>query len=167
MNWLDIIILVIAGIAALIGWRIGLIRAVTSLVGIIVAIVLASQFFKEVAPLFEGVLDSENGANILGFLLIFVAVLIVTAVASTFVRSVINMLMLGWVDKGGGLVVGILLSFALMSAVLSVVDSFPVLSLEETVAESTFGSFLVEDFSVVLEAPKLLPDDLTSDLPDL
>ncbi len=77
------------------------------------------------------------------------------------------MLMLGWVDKGGGLVVGILLSFALMSAVLSVVDSFPVLSLEETVAESTFGSFLVEDFSVILEAPKLLPDDLASDLPDL
>lgn len=164
MNWLDIIILAVAGIAALMGLRIGLVRTVASVVGIAVAIVLAGQFFNEVAPVFDGLLDSENGANVLGFLLIFVVVLVISAIVGSTMRKVVNLMMLGWIDQGGGLVLGVLLSFALLSALLSVVDSFPVFGLDATISESVFGSFLVEDFDVVLKSLKLLPDDLTEKL---
>ena len=164
MNWLDIIILVIAGVAALIGWRIGLVHTALSIVGIAVAVVLAGDFFKDVAPLFEGAVDSENGANVLGFLLVFVVILLITAILGAIIRKVLTKLMLGWIDTVGGLVLGAFLSLALVSAVLSVVDSFPILDLEETIAESVIGSFLIEEFDVVLTAPKLLPDDLASKL---
>ena len=165
MNWLDIVILVMTGVAALIGWRIGLVHTALSIVGIAVAIVLAGDFFQDVAPLFERIVDSENGANVLGFLLVFVVVLLAAAIVGAIVRKVLAKLMLGWIDAVGGLVLGAFLSLVLVSAVLSVVDSFPILDLEETIAESVIGSFLVEDFDVVLTAPELLPDDLTSKLP--
>ena len=146
------------------GLRTGLVRTVVSVVGIAAAIVLASQFFSEAAPIFDGLLDSENGASVLGFLLIFVVVLVISAIVGSTVSKVANLMMLGWIDQGGGLVLGVLLSFTLLSALLSMVDSFPVLSLDATISESVFGSFLVEDFDVVLKGLKLLPDDLTEKL---
>jgi len=135
-----------------------------SLVGMIVAFVLAGQFFEVVAPLFEGLLNSENGANILGFLVIFGVVMMVTAVTWSFVRNLVRTLMLGWIDKGGGLVVGMVVSLAVLSAVFSLVDAFPILGLGEAISDSPFGTFLVEDFDVVLKAPRLLPDDFTTNL---
>ena len=146
------------------GLRTGLVRTVISVVGIAAAIVLASQFFSEAAPIFDGLLDSENGASVLGFLLIFVVVLVISAIVGSTVSKVANLMMLGWINQGGGLVLGVLLSFTLLSALLSMVDSFPVLSLDATISESVFGSFLVEDFDVVLKGLKLLPDDLTEKL---
>jgi len=164
MNWLDIAILVIAGTAALIGWRIGLVYIALSVVGIAAAVVLAGDLFKEVAPLFDGIVDNSNGANVLGFLVVFVAVLLATAIVGTIVRKMLKKAMLGWVDTAGGLILGLFLSLVLVSAVLAMVDSFPILDLERTIAESIIGSFLVEDFDVVLTVPKLLPDDLSSKL---
>ena len=44
MNWLDIVILVFVAIAALIGLKIGLIKAALSLAGIILGIFLAGRY---------------------------------------------------------------------------------------------------------------------------
>ena len=167
MNWLDILILVVTGVAALVGWRIGIIRVVISMVGIAVGIVLAGQFFSDAAPLFEDVLDSSNGANIAGFILIFVVVvLIATAIVGSVIRKVAGILMLGLVDKGVGLLFGVLVAFSIFSAILSVIEANPVLSLEETIGDSTLGSFLVDDFDILLRGPSILPEDLNSAFPD-
>ena len=44
MNWLDIVIIVTMGIAALMGYRTGVIKGFLSIIGIIVGVVLAGQF---------------------------------------------------------------------------------------------------------------------------
>ncbi len=167
MNWMDILILAFAGVAAIGGWGTGLVRMGVSLVGIVVAIVLARNYFADVAPVFDSFTDSPNAENVLGFLLVFLAVLAGTALLGTLLNKVMGVLMLGWANRLGGLVLGAFLAFSVASAVLSVVDSFPILDLEQTISDSALGTFLVEDFDVVLRAPNLLPDDLTAELSDL
>jgi membrane protein required for colicin V production len=160
VHWLDISILGLAVVAAVAGWRTGLVATVTSTIGLAGAILLASHFYGDVAPYVEKVLGRENDANLLAFLLVIVVVLMVTAIASYMLRKQLSNLALGWVDKVGGLILGTLISLALLSAVLSMVDAFPVAGLDETVAESRIGSFLVEDFDLVLKATRLLPEEL-------
>ncbi len=46
MNWLDIVILVVVVIPVFLGLRIGIIKAVLSLTGLIVGIILAGQFYE-------------------------------------------------------------------------------------------------------------------------
>lgn len=151
--------------AAFIGARAGLVRALSSVVGMALAILLASNFFREASAVFDVLLNSENASNILGFLLIFVVVLVISAIIGSNLRRVVNFMMLGWIDRGGGLVLGVILAFALISPVLSMVDSFPILGLDVIIVQSFFGSFLVDDFDVVLNSLKLLPDDLGQQFP--
>jgi len=165
LNWLDIIILTVAGVSALVGARAGLVRALASVIGMALAILLASNFFREASTVFDVLLNSENASNILGFLLVFVVVLVISAIVGSNMRRVVNLMMLGWIDLGGGLVLGVILAFALISPILSMVDSFPILGLDAIIVQSFFGSFLVEDFDVVLNSLKLLPDDLSQQLP--
>ena len=167
MNWLDILILVFAGIAAFGGWAVGLVRVALSLVGIVVAIVLARNYFPDAAQVFSGIIDNANAENFLGFVVIFLLVLVVTAVLSTLLNKMLGALMLGWANRMGGLLLGAFLAFCLVSVMLSVVNSFPILDLETTISESSLGLFLLEEFDVVLQAPNLLPDDLTSELPGI
>ena len=167
MNWLDILILVFAGVAAIGGWAVGLVRVALSLVGIVVAIVLARNYFPDVASLFDGIIDNSNAENVLGFTVIFLLVLVVTVVLSSILNKMMGALMLGWANKLGGLVLGGFLAFCLASVMLSVVDSFPILNLEKVISASYLGEFLLEEFDVVLRAPNLLPDDLASELPGI
>ena len=43
MNFIDIIVLITAGISLYIGWKVGLIQALASLAGIVLAIILSTQ----------------------------------------------------------------------------------------------------------------------------
>jgi len=171
VNWIDVTILVGGGTAGFIGWRIGLIKSLMTLVGIISAIFFASRFFNEGARVFKYVLqhifdiDSENAVNVLGFLLIFFAVLLTIGVLGSLLKNVVYTLSLAWLDKSGGLIVGVLVVFCFFSTIFSVVDSFPVFNIRSTVEESILGSFLEEEFSALLHFPKLLPEEFADYLP--
>jgi len=161
LNWLDLVILVLAGVAAFTGWSVGLIRTAMSLVGTVVAIVLASRLFDAAAPIFNGMTDNEEAARILGFILVFLLVLAAAFVAGVMLKQIVKFFLLGPLDSLGGMVVGVLLTLAGMAALLSVVQQNAVLGMEDTINESTLGSFLVDKFDVTLEGIKILPEDLS------
>ncbi len=81
MSWLDIVVLLMLLIPMFIGWRRGLIGALVPLAGLVVAIVMAGRFYGSVAGWLSHWLDSSAQANLLGFAIIFVAVLAAAMVA--------------------------------------------------------------------------------------
>ena len=118
MNVVDIIIIVALIIPLLIGLKVGLIKMAFSLVGLIVGVVLASNFYESLA----GVLDfipNEGIANIVAFALILIVVMVIAAVLARVLRSFIKFVMLGWIDHLGGAVVGFVIGAILVSAVLA------------------------------------------------
>jgi membrane protein required for colicin V production len=76
MNWLDIVLLVILILTAIIGIFKGLVKQVIGLAAVIAGLILASLYYEGAAGIFETFVKNRLLSNFLGFLLIFVVVLI-------------------------------------------------------------------------------------------
>ena len=98
------------------GLRKGLIRAVLSLVGLIIGVVLASHLYKPVANIF-GFISNESVAYILAFLLILGLTMVAAMLLARLLKSVVSITMMGWVDNVGGAVLGFLSGFIFLSAI--------------------------------------------------
>ncbi len=160
MNWLDIVIIVITGFVAITGWKTGAIHVIVSALGVMVGLTLSSRLYEDVQPLFSWLNLGDNLAQIVAFSAILLVVLIASLVISRFVRAIPRQFMMGWVDNALGLTLGVVVNMAVLSSLLSVLQSHPILGLETTISDSTLGSFLADKFDVVIKAVGFLPDDL-------
>ena len=159
MNWLDIVILVVTGILALIGWRNGIVRLVFGIGGTAVGAVLASRFYPSVADRITFV-HNPNLVKVVAFAIFLTGVALVFVVAGNVLRKVMGLFLLGWVDRLAGMALGILVALVGFSALLSQVQQFPVFGLPQTIDNSALGSFLADNFDQVLKALKILPRGL-------
>jgi membrane protein required for colicin V production len=80
MNWLDIILLTIMILTAIIGIFKGFVKQVIGLIAVILGLVLACLYYERTAAVFETFVKNRLLSNFLGFLLLFVAVLIAGAI---------------------------------------------------------------------------------------
>ncbi len=86
MNYLDIIILIILAIGFALGFRDGLIRKVIGLIGLVLSVVLALQFYKPFGKFLAPVINNEIYlAEIVAGFLIFI---LVTFLASVLKRII-------------------------------------------------------------------------------
>ncbi len=160
MNWLDAAILVVGGVLAVVGMRMGALHIAAIAVGSLAGLALASRLQGKVAPLFENFTDSENGPEIAALVVIFLVVMIGVFLAANLLKGVFNKVSLGWVDKVAGIGFGVILAFAIGSTILSSVQDYPILGLEDTIDESALGTFLADNFDVVLRGLRVVPKDL-------
>jgi membrane protein required for colicin V production len=147
MNWLDIVILVAVAIAAVIGLKMGLIKAVLLLAGIVVGVVLAGHFS---GPLGERLtfISSEGVAKGVAFAVIMLAVLAAAAIAAALLTWAAKLVMLGWVNRLGGAVLGLLLGALFCGALLAMWVHF--LGMAEVIAQSAIATILLDRLPVVL-----------------
>jgi membrane protein required for colicin V production len=80
MNWLDIVLVVIMVVTAIIGIFKGLVKQVVGLAAFVAGLVLASLYYEQTAGLFNRVTENVLLRNFLGFLVIFVVVLVAGAI---------------------------------------------------------------------------------------
>jgi len=146
MNWLDIIIIIALIFPAFVGLKMGIIKAVLSLVGLIIGVVLAGNFYEPVSKIF-GFITNQDVANILAFILILVAVMAVTAVLVRFLKFGVRVVMLGWVAHVGGALFGFLSGFILLSAILATWVKFFGSGL---VTDSFLGKVMLDYFPLIL-----------------
>ena len=118
MNGLDILFLVLLFIPAFMGFRKGLIKAVLSLVGLIIGVLIASNLYEPVSGMF-GFFNNENAAKIVAFLLILTLVLVAAFFLARLLKSILSITMMGWVDNVGGAFLGFLTGFIFLSAILA------------------------------------------------
>jgi len=118
MNWLDIVILVILVINVFVGLRIGIIKAVLSMVGVIVGVILAGRFY---VPLGEQLtfIQQAGVANIVAFIIILVGAMAVASILAALLKRTVSAVMLGWVNYLGGAVFGLVLGAVFCSALLA------------------------------------------------
>ena len=153
MNWLDIAILVILAIATFVGLRTGLIKAVLSLVGIIVGIILAGRFYTPLAEQLTFI--SQAGiAKIVAFAIILIGVMVIAFVLARLLKWATSLVMLGWVDRLGGAVFGILLGALFCGALVAAWSQF--FGAGSSITESILASALLNYFPLVLG---LLPEE--------
>jgi len=152
MNWLDIVIIVALIIPVFIGLKQGIIKAALSLAGLIIGVILASNFYRPFAQVL-GFTSNEAVANIIAFVLILAGVMVITLVLVRLLKFITSVTMLGWVDHLGGALFAFLMGAILWSALLATWVKFFGTGL---VAESFLAGVLLDKFPLILG---LLPSD--------
>ena len=159
MNWLDIVVIVFLAISTITGLRKGLIKTIIPLVGIIIAVVLAGRFYGSVADWLSTWLHSPSQANIAGFAIIFVAVVIASLIIASLLSKFLSLLLLGWVDKLGGAILGLVMGGLVCGAILTILTKYNFPGMEGTIHDSSLASFFVAHLNMVLP---FLPSDFDS-----
>lgn len=168
MNWIDIAILIVWGITTLWGYSAGLLKILVPFISLVVGLALSSRIGDSVGEIFSGVTDNENAQTIAGFILVFGVLFIAGGILSFMVRKVLGIIPLfGFANSLAGMAVGLLIGFVLLSGVLTNIQRFPVRDYDETIDESALGSFLADNFDVVIRGVKLIPGDWDDELDNL
>ena len=146
MNWFDFVILGFMGVPMALGFRTGLISSVSTLVAIVVGVFLATQFWRQGADFVGVIVTDENIAGIAAFALIMIGTILAAWATAVFVKRVLSMLLLGWVDKLGGIACGALVGATVVSSVIWAIESYSVPKLETAINESV----LYPTFSLIV-----------------
>ncbi len=147
MNWLDIIILILLIVPTFVGLKAGLIKALLTIIGGVVGLILAGQLYESFAGVL-GFISNEGAAKVAAFAIIFVGVMIIAAVLAAVLKTLVSMVLLGWVNKLGGAIFGLLLGAIFCGALLTMWVNF--LGIGDTVSNSALARFLLDSFPLVL-----------------
>ena len=121
MNTLDILILVALGAGVVHGFTTGLIRQVTSVVGLILSFVMAARFMGSVADAASRLLGiSEDLAPLV--ILVFILIQIIALALAKMVESVIGALKLTTVNRALGGAFGAVKAALVLSVLFLVLD---------------------------------------------
>ena len=153
MTWLDIVIIVAIAIAILIGLRIGIIKAVLSLAGLIVGVILAGRYY---VPFSEWLsfIPQASVAKIVAFAIILIGVMVIAGVLASLLKWAASVVMLGWVNRLGGAVFGLVLGAIFCGALLA--TWLTLFGMAESIIESNLAAILLDRLPMVLA---LLPDE--------
>ncbi|MGB9428480.1 MAG: CvpA family protein [Gammaproteobacteria bacterium] len=125
MIWVDYLILVIIVVSALVSLLRGFLREIVSLITWVVGFWVALRFARQVGDFF-GVIHNPSVRVIVGFVILFVAVLIVGAIINFFIGKIMEKTGVSASDRTLGLIFGLVRGVVIV-AVLVVVAGFTVL----------------------------------------
>ncbi len=160
MNWLDIAIIVAIAVTTLVGLKIGLIKAILSLAGLIIGVILAGRFY---VPLSEQLtfISQATLAKVVAFAIILIGVMIIASVLARLLKWAASVMMLGWINRLGGAVFGLVLGALLWGAFLTL--WVQVFGAGETIINSSLANLLLS-FPLPFS---LLPGEFGSSGPSL
>ena len=124
MNILDIIFAVILGYFLIRGLMRGLIIELGALAGVILGFILANKYHSLAAPYVGKVVSDPGWASIISHLVIFLAVVVIVTFISRLLKELMTIVLPGWLDILGGLLVGTLKAAAICSIILFVLLHF-------------------------------------------
>src|ERR1044071_138502 len=116
---IDIIFLLLLAIAVIKGISRGFVVAVFSFLAIIIGIAAAMKFSYIVANWLQGSFNTGKAwLPFISFLVVFIGVILLVRWIANLIQAALNVTMLGWLNKLGGVVLYILLFVAVYSIVL-------------------------------------------------
>jgi len=124
MNPFDILILVILGYSLIRGLFRGLVKEISSLIGVFGGFYAAYTYYQFLAGLLSGLIQDISYLNILSFLILFCGVLIVVSVLGVIIKYLLNIAFLGWVDRVGGVVFGLAKGILIVSVLFISLTAF-------------------------------------------
>lgn len=123
MNWLDILLIVVLCASMLMSARKGFSREVIGLAAALFGLVLGYWFYGTAGSLVTPYVSSERAANLIGFLLVFVGVMLLGGLVGWTVSRFLRTIGLSFFDRllGAvfGLARGVLITMALLTALLA------------------------------------------------
>ena len=144
MNLIDIVILSVAAIGAINGFRKGLIMEVVSLLALFLAVIGGFQFLHwGIAFLSEHFELSGKFVPLLAFLMIFVVIVLAVHAVGKLVHKLVHMVLLGTINRLAGATLGVLKFVFFLSLVVWAFEVFGVALPDKVQQGSYFYPYLV------------------------
>ncbi len=158
MSWVDIVIIAVAIIGAVAGYKQGLIASIFGLLGLVAGVAIAGVASDSLAEKLSS--SGALWAHIVSFALIVIVVMVVFHILAIIVKGLLKMVMLGWVDSFGGAVLGLCVGALLTAAIFIAIGKWAANEPEATsvgnaIGNSALASFLIDEFRFLLG---LLPE---------
>jgi membrane protein required for colicin V production len=159
VNWLDILLLLVIGVSVILGFMRGFARVGIGFLATVAGLLLAFGFYRTAGDWVSGWVDSGNIANLLGFALIFLGVVVAGSLTGWLFSKLLRKVGLGWLDRlaGAGLggIRGVFLGVVLLLAMVAFAPSSP----PGAVRDSQLAPYVVEASNVMIKAaPRELKD---------
>ena len=155
MNWVDGVVIALLAFGLLLGLRCGLIRAVTTVLGVFIALVIARQHYLALGAHLDFI-ENQEYASVAAFGILFMGVYVALQVGGAMVRKVMRYLSLGWADTLAGGVLGVGVAGLIMGTAVPHVSDFGGDRFKTGIRESSTAQLLVDSAPAVLG---LLPVD--------
>ena len=146
MNPIDLLILVLVVGGGFLGWVNGVVKWLFTFLGLMVGVVLASRLYKTLDWAIPMV-DSDGMRQFVIFILIVGAASVGAWMLGRAVKTMLSILMLGWVDRGAGMVIGLVVGLLAASAIALAVNAIPVDEARQAVEESLLADTLLDGTS--------------------
>ncbi len=121
MNWADWAILAILTVSALISIKRGFVKEALSLAVWVLAFIVALTFGERLALVMEGLISTPSVREIVAFVALFAATLVVGAMVNHLVGEVVRLTGLSGTDRLFGMVFGLARGLVLVMALLILV----------------------------------------------
>lgn len=156
MNSLDIIFLSILAYTLMRGLMRGLVKEFASIFGLVFAFVVANHYFAHLSVLVQRVLANPKYAAVLSYVTLFAAALLAVVFIAQALRKFLQVVMLSWVDRLGGVMLGLGKGALICSLILFAMTLF--LSPRSTILADSWTSPYVSLFARNLSG--LVPREL-------
>jgi membrane protein required for colicin V production len=129
MNWVDLLLAIIVGFSVITGFTVGFARVGIGTLATFVGIFAGFWCYGIAADYFIDYVSSRAIANLLGFIVIFLAIVFAGAILGRLLAKLFKWIGLSWADRllGGafGVVRGMLIAVALVTVLLAFAPNPP------------------------------------------
>ena len=124
MNPFDVFIILVMGYSIVRGLFRGLVKEVSSIIGVLGGFYAAYSYYPMVARLLSGVISEQSYLNILSFLIIFCGILIIISILGIVIKYLLNVAFLGWIDRICGLGFGLIKGVLIVTVIFIILTTF-------------------------------------------
>jgi membrane protein required for colicin V production len=141
MTWLDWVFLVVL-VSSVVGSIVkGFVREAISLASVVIGIIVACWYFAPVGRFFVSFVKTQDIADLIGFILVFVGCVLAGSLISFVVSKFVQAASLQWFDRLLGAAFGLLRGWLIGSVLFLCLTAFPVKL--ESVRDAKFAPYLL------------------------
>lgn len=155
MTWIDAAIIIIFLYFIITAFNAGFVRETIGTAATVLGVVLAGLFYRNVANTLLASIDNETTSSVIGFLMIFLGIVVAGQVLALLVHPAITILQLGIFDQLLGAAFGAVKAFIIVEVLLVLFVTYPRYHLDRRIKDSQFGSIMVNGSAPIV---KVLPD---------
>lgn len=124
MNIFDIIIVVVLSFCLIRGFLIGMVRQISSIVGVLAGFLAAIRYYPLLTGYLKEWIDTPGYRDIAAFMILFCIVFIVVILLAWIIHYLMKVSKIGWVDRVLGVIFGAVKAALVVSILLVALTTF-------------------------------------------
>ena len=124
MNPFDILVSIIFGFCLIRGIFRGLVKELSSIIGVITGYYAAYSYYPHVAKFLSKWISVVDYSRLIGFLVIFIGVFLIISILGVIIKYLMSIAFLGWTDRISGGIFGLIKGLLIASVLFIVFTTF-------------------------------------------